>query len=298
MICLFFLCSMLVAAADREMTSPALFPQTPPFFDKGYLIARPQPSNRFTLFGRDGAQMFETSIVIPGRPNPSITRFAIDTGDRIAVGLAWQTGGGIAFVDMTGKLTSFVDLGRYMPSKICFDTNHDLWAFGWQRDELVPANASATDYFQVRKFSKDGRPLGAFLPRGMFPRGLQPGNGVGILAAAKDRIGMMAEPGMEGGHYEWIELDLDGNLIGRWELGGFTGGGWAFTADGRLYTIMQQDGNSRLMIFDRSRSEWRPSLTALPGDDYRRAGSLVGADGEDLVVWMTPPVSLAWFRPE
>jgi len=38
------------------------------------------------------------------------------------------------------------------------------------------------------------------------------------MQAASDRIGMMTYPGLIGNNPTWVELDLQGKLLGRWEV--------------------------------------------------------------------------------
>ena len=82
----------------------------------------------------------------------------------------------------------------------------------------------------------------------------------------------------------WIEVDLKGKVLGRWEVGAELHP-QAFTQSGALYT---QDGDAVLM-FDRSMEAWRRvSGTA--------AGHLLGAEGDNLVFEAKGTSTLRWVR--
>jgi hypothetical protein len=75
----------------------------------------------------------------------------------------------------------------------------------------------------VCHFAADGHLLGSFLPRSTFPKGLTPagdswqGSGLNISGS---RIGILAWDGTSSEHNQWVELDLDGNLLGTYRLEG------------------------------------------------------------------------------
>ncbi len=200
-------------AADREIPFPASSPSRPiPLFDRGYVVEIRQP--QLTVSGPDGMRRFDATIHIDGRPEPQIMKAAVDSDGTLVVGLAWSTGGGLAMLDANGGLTSFIDTGNFMPANLCIDPNHSIWAFGWERDQVAnDGRAARSGFMQVRRFAREGKNDGAFLPRDLFPRGLAPGamhGGFWSIHAAKDRVGMMAFPGMVANAPAWVELDLQG----------------------------------------------------------------------------------------
>ena len=126
-------------------------------------------------------------------------------------------------LDRSGKEIRFVETDRYMPAHVCFDAKHALWTFGWQRDIARNGAEDSQDYFLFRKYSVDGKQLGAYALRSLFPKpGLEPGapsGGLWRLRISDDRTGAIAYSGQTSGNPEWIEVGLDGGLIGRWKLG-------------------------------------------------------------------------------
>ncbi|MDQ2900050.1 MAG: hypothetical protein M3Y07_09650 [Acidobacteriota bacterium] len=109
-----------------------------PTFDKGYLLFIDRWDG-IEVWGPDGRLVFQTMVSNP--PEAHIATAAVDTNGTVAVGLAYSGPpyghqGGIAFLDRSGRQLRFVETGRYMPAHVCFDDHHDLWTFGWQRDDL------------------------------------------------------------------------------------------------------------------------------------------------------------------
>jgi hypothetical protein len=279
-----------------------------PLFDKGYMIkvkdvARTGPGPAgFSVWGPDGIFAYEaTPVTADGNPG-SIHRPAADTDGTVVVTLAWGERSdrkvGMAFFDSNGRQTRFVDTGNYIPSAFAFGSDHSIWTVGWARR---PNDYAETEYAIVRIYSRDGVQTGAYLQRSLFPPGLEPGgSGVSWLQVAKDRVGMMLYPGQTSQFPEWVELDLHGNLIGRWKIGESDGGGYGYTEGGQLYSYPYSRERKRgaLKTFDRATSSWKlvesgPQLT----------GYLLGAEGNSLVFHVQHTgnidgVHTLWFKAE
>ena len=196
-----------------------------------------------TAWGTDGQRLFETTVTDRNGNLASSTSAAMDSNGTVAVaiGFASATGhaGGIAYLDRAGRQVATVLTGRYMPMHLCFDENRRLWAFGWQRDAENNIMEDDEPYMLVRRFSSDRKEAGSFLPRSLFAGKLNPfagQRGLWRVQAAKDRIGGLAHPNADQHQRRWVELDLDGNLIGRWPIDpDVHGGGYAYTRSGRLF---------------------------------------------------------------
>jgi hypothetical protein len=164
---------------------------------------------------------------------------------------------------------------------------------------MVPWDAGAyfrvfSSYMTLRRFSRDGKPMGASLPRSSFPKGLHRGGvswQVIRITVIKDRIGLLAYSGMTGSQQEWLGLDRKGTLLARWRLDNSNFARASLTSDGRVYI---QKGNgpstSEFYILDRAASTWK-RITA-PTNDF-----FCGADGDKLVFtgWKAGPMQLRWF---
>jgi hypothetical protein len=261
-----------------------------PIYDNGYLFFITGP-NSIEVWGPDGTLHFQTELTTP--PGAHIMSAAVDGSGLIAVGVALSAApygyqGGIAFIDGSGKELRFVETGRYMPAHVCFDTNHALWTFGWQRDLVRNESEDTEDYFLFRKYSLDGNQLGAYVQRSLFPRpGLAPGaasGGFWRLRASGGRIGAVGYSGRTSGNLDWIEVGLDGNLVGKWKIGRYSGGGMAFTAKSGLCRRSFQEEHPVIQCFDRMAQAWKTLGNMFANaEDPRLLGFLLGADGDDLV---------------
>jgi hypothetical protein len=124
----------------------------------------------------------------------------------------------------------------------------------------------------------------------------------------------MTSPG-SANNPEWVELDLDGKLQGRWKLGPKHVAdpvthnllhdieGFAFTADGRLFAnemscLAPHQCSETLVLLDRNTSTWK----AVDDNPINHFRNLIGADGNEVVLWdrsqaNSSGVHLLWFQP-
>jgi hypothetical protein len=302
--------------------------------DSGYLFElKPSgnaPVNGFSVFDPTGRLAYQVDIIAPdGSPAHLIPRsdaWSADTDGMVLVpmwyggygGNGHVKGGGIGVLDQGGKQIRFVETGRFLPDAACFGPDHSIWVIGTQFTPVREGDAidhvQREDYNLVRHYSAEGKEIASFLPRSLFAPGLPPG-AVGWIKAARDRIGVMTYPGQLANYPEWIELDLDGKLLGRWKLGArltsdpatrdntHALAGFAFTADGRLFaqTFSCPAPNhctNRLESLDRATSTWKPvDHNPVDGSHF-----LVGADGNDVILWdrsraSAGRVHLLWVGP-
>ena len=284
----------------REVVSQAnlVAHQLIPRFYNGYLyyLGEGRPS-QIRLYAPDGHLVFATDLQEPGNSPPNLTGLAIDTDGTIAVSYGDTRNGnrgGIEFLDSTGKRTGGIDTQNYLPGNLCYAEDHSLWSFGWQHDKNDPGRADRQDYMLVRKYS-GGKQVGAYLPRSGFPDALEPGTDSSQemrITVTHDRVGVLAWRETSD-DLEWVELDLNGNLTGRWKFCGRSETSFAFTSDNRLYALRRdRDGKiRRLSVLDRASSTWKE--VEAPMD-----GALWGADGDELVFAGLGhgPMHLRWFK--
>ena len=149
----------------------------------------------------------------------------------------------------------------------------------------------------VRKYGPDGKEAGAYLPRSLFPAGLEPGmtgwQRSSSIVVAHDRVGLRAFSGDRGDKTEWVELDLKGVLLSRLRLDEFRHfPRVALTVDGDLFVQNQESKTQthRLYKLDRASSAWQMVDTP-PG------GWLEGADGDALVFSDSDlgPMHVRWY---
>lgn len=144
----------------------------------------------------------------------------------------------------------------------------------------------------MRQFSAEGKELNAYLARSTFPPGLEPGMpGPGVrIEVTTDRVGIL------GTSREWVELDLNGNVIQRSRTDGTLRSVHlnfgAFTSDDHVF--LQGSRAEEVYTLDHASQTWKP---------IRKLGTgfLMGADGESLVYYIQSgpypsPIQLEWFR--
>jgi len=280
------------AEAVREVSSDAFIMggQPLPGFYKGYFYFIDGRTN-IRVYARDGHLAFTTGI----QEKSAILRNIAFASDGTAA-ISWSTDdkgigrhAGIELLDANGRPTGSIDTGVYLAYHLAFGDDQALWTFGWQLGG-GPAG-SQPDYPTVRKFSRDGKPIGAWLPHSAFPKGLQPAAVTWQeprITLIKDRVGLRANSGHTGAEGEWLELDLQGNLLGRWRLDDCGSAQVALTTDGHVY-VQKGNGpaNYRFFVLDRSAAVWKPIMA--PTTDR-----LYGADGDKLVFAATVAGRMHW----
>jgi hypothetical protein len=220
---------------------------------------------------------------------------AIDDDGTLAISWVGLPKIGIDIRDSSGNLIRSIDTGRYMPAQLSFGQDHSLWSFGWQRDAARPEIADRQDYLTVRKYLADGKQVGAYLPRSLFPAGLEPGGAEWqqrLITVTGDRVGINAYSGKTGAQREWVELDLNGDLTGRWRLDQSDEfRGVALTSDDQAYVQRSDPKKKSRSVFrlNRAASEWEPVNS--PNLE------LYGSDGDKLVfaTWPDGLMHLSWY---
>jgi hypothetical protein len=278
----------------HEASAPALIGRVMPGLYNGYLYSA-EPRHVLTLFAPDGHELF--SLPFPGRGNGKVgvESIAIDSDGTLAV--AWQDPpkAGIDIRDLSGTLIRSIDTGWYVPTHLSFGQDHSLWALGLQRDAARPAYYDKKDYPILRRYSIGGKETGAFLPKSLFVDGLPPGMSEWQsrrITVTADRVGLEVISGKVSNQREWVELDLNGNVTGRWKLDPSNKfPGVAFTGDDRAYVYRYNRDAKRRQVFrlNRSTSTW--DLVNSPDAE------LYGADGDRLIYaqWPDQVMHLIWF---
>ena len=309
------LCVSLSLRAEppiRELTTQAVpFAHSiVPLFRHGYLVLFPPGGAQgsslslskfgFTAYRPDGLFAYQKTLEVPGGTEPVVRDVDFDSDGNAAVAASALAGpssflSGILLLDRAGVDTAFINTGRYLPARIAIAPDRSIWTLGSQRD-AQSARPDRQDYKIVRHFSADGKELNAYLPRSSFPPGLEPGiDGPGVdIHVTNDRVGILAYSGQTGASDEWIELDWNGNLLGRYRVDAaeFT----AFTADDHVYLTGPRGPKVRsVFTLDHASQTWKVTPQQAPG-------TLMGADGNTLVYSVgknVGPILLQWFnQPE
>jgi hypothetical protein len=314
LICATILPSLAAGDGAREITIGSLAPDqgTLVRYENRYLMCL-RPLRAVGLWGLDGRRIYETEVSPPPSNLPTEHRFwegvsdaTVDNDGFVAAAVSfrvWENApdgksekvttsgpfGGIVVLDKAGIQTEFVGTGRYLPIRICFDRNHQIWTLGSERD--------GGNEFLLHEYSREGKQIGAYVQRSTLPHQLPISEFYGsFLRSGGDRIGALLVSGPASEDAEWFEVDLLGRLIGRWSVkeeylnGGVASRGVALTASGKAYARSTQ----RISTFDASTASWK---TVKLDSNLDR---LLGADGEELVfilskedttrlTWVTAP---------
>jgi hypothetical protein len=270
-----------------------------PTFDHGYIVAWDRVHvHSATLYSPEGKRLFDvSSFRLPdGTETDAPMSAAVDT-DGVSALVYWGQRGrrsGIAILDNTGNQIQVIQTEPYKPSQVCFAPDHSIWMFG---DQWKVGDLPVPDFMTFRHYSRDGKLLGSFVPRSALPAWegegwdqlVGPFGGLWRLRAAKDRIGaaLIVGPFKQA----WVELNLDGGLIGQWIYTDSRNDAVfpsAFDSKGLLYGVHWIDEKRvGISVFDKSTSSWKP-VPSLPN------GFLVGADGARLVYQSGD--QLRWFQ--
>jgi hypothetical protein len=229
-----------------------------PTFDHGYLIVYDW-DRRIDVFSPDGALMYSVAAQAPGSDWADIESGAVDEDGTLAAAVravsepGHARAGGIALFDRTGRQIGFFDTGEYLPTQAAFGPDHSIWTLGWLGGAT---RTSLTAHYRVlREYAQDGRQLGAFLPRALFPYPeylgreplIMPMLGLWELRVANERVeAVLHRPRL------WVETGLNGQEMGRWDIVP-NGRPSAVTKDGRAW----QKQGSQLQLFNRSTGVWR-----------------------------------------
>ena len=273
-------------APVREVQSecPALANQPVCHFRNGYMFQFDTVVNRvIRVYAPDGRFTVNLPIQLPGASVSWPHDVAVDSDGTFVAGAFGGDGDirhvtqfGVAMFDANGIQTGVIDTKNFSPNHVAIDADHSIWVLGSQGRR---SGEPQQDYMILRKYTRDGKLAGSFLPRSTFPAGLEPGGASvpATLMAAGNRIAVVAFSGKVGNLLEVIELDTEGNVLGRMRSDN-QARDFALTTDGHLYgwTIVK-DAGPTLYLFDVKAG----TLTSVGSP--QSVGWLMGADGENLV---------------
>ena len=293
--CWLILTAGLMLQAETQLRElayvrPVMWPnEIVPLYDKGFLLYPLRP-NRVEILRPGGQPASSFEVPCPGSSTCSVTTLAANSSGSIAVSLAYITASGrtagIRLIDTSGRELGFIRTGNYLPTALCFDADDNLWSVGRENEPFT--DFESREYLLVRKFTPDGKELGRYLPKSLWPaRKAQPsriGTGYWSMRAASDRIGVFVHEGHRDNPAEWVEWDLAGNLLTR-TLIKMGKAGRAFTSSGRLYVRFRVPGSKRLelRVLDKKTGAWTAVPDNLPDTPEFDRAFLLGADGDDLV---------------
>jgi hypothetical protein len=177
------------------------------------------------LWGSDGRRIYETEVSPPPSNVRTEHRFwdgvsdaTVGSDGTVAAAVSfrvWEAAdlksnpvtsgpfGGIVLLDKAGAQVNFIGTGRYLPIGICFDRDSQIWTLGSER-------YVGTNEFVFRKYSRDGKQIGAYVQRSTFSNPSTPDlisrfSG-SFIRSGGDRIGaLVVGPTWED--IEWFEFE-------------------------------------------------------------------------------------------
>jgi len=157
----------LLPAADRQVTYQGdIAPLSiSPTFDHGFLIVWDRDTDGVTkalktisVYGPTGSRLYQSAIQGPNLKEATLLNGAADDDGTVAV--VFDLPGGFAILDSSGKQIQTVVTSPYVPTQICFAPDHTIWVAGntaYGKDEML-----------FRRYSRDGKELGRFVPGSTF----------------------------------------------------------------------------------------------------------------------------------
>lgn len=289
--------------------------EAPKWIDKGFLLARSywtlanDPRPNLTVYGPDGGKVSETRIWFPDAVRVHVDGVSMYRDGTALAATSSLSGDGrlacaLVRVAPPGQVVQVIRTDPFCAMRVAAAPDGAIWAFG-----RTPFAGKHEDPEVFQRYSSDGQLLGKFLPRSTFRTSAgHPDGGrspSSILAAADDRICAYSDPAGE-----WIEFDLDGRLLGRWqvrapEVPSADGRleparimSLAVTESGEAYATVVAPNYAGLHALNRSAMRWEPAPGTSRLYEQHRLGRLYGADGEQLILSDPAALSaLGWFSP-
>jgi len=288
-------CAGFAQGPVREVETGAAVSSALPGLANNHLYFVDMP-DRVRVFSPNGYSSIAIDLDGRGDERSYVDGIAIDSDGTIAIAWATRWGpSGIEIRDGSGTLLRTLDTGLFMPGSVAFGADHSLWSFGWQR-AAKGSQVHARDFGMLRRYSAAGKEMAAFLPRSLFPKGLEPGGPQAQeqrIHVMPDHIGLVAFSGDTGGKQEWVEVDFNGNVLGRWRIDGKQFARVTPTSDGNVYATESDPKTQKDIVvrLDRAASAWQPVAIGAKGQLY-------GADGDQLIFssWPKGAMLLDWFK--
>jgi len=279
------------ALAPPSRSVPILtdFTQQPiPRFRNGFLVGIDSTRTRVRIWDRDWALKVDTPISIPGGGQTIVNDVAVDADGSFAVAatlVGASSTGTIVWCAPSGSVRRVTTTSPFSPRRLAFHSSGDLWAVGWVKND--PDGAAVRVYGATGDLRRMALPSvdASMLIRELF------------LSVRSYRVGVIS---FSSGR--WIELDLDGRVISdmalpsdkRLATGATVSGG------GHLFASFQdRNGVSSIGRLDAVSKSWvSVDRNSVAPDTMRQGLSILGAEGDSLVVRTKPPNTLQWVRVE
>lgn len=312
------------SAAYPEAFSPG---KIYPTWDNGILIA-PTPSSvesfskeqpNVVFYDREGAKIGTAAIWVEGASRVRLRPMAVSPRRQVLAGgsAISQDGSVIGFItitDIQGKPSLTITTNPYVPEKLVFDGDGNIWALVSLID--LDGSGRTSEYNIVRHYSgADGKLLLEALPRSRFALDFPPAvtsGGGGEVLAQSGRNGLGAFFARQN---LWVEVDNAGHIAEvnitplrfRDENGRETGTprvacGLAYLDAGTVYACFGDNLEIGLFKLDKTKGRWVPMPGMVGPVRNAPVAALYGSEGAVLVVSTSSPGkdpgALNWLKIE
>jgi len=228
-----------------------------------------------------------------------------------------KIGNFVATIDMVGNLKTTINLGTFLPERICAADDGTVWALGQVQSKEMVNNLK---YDLMRHYTAAGAQLGSYLPRttlaARWPLDFEPkshGSAAQVASLAYLTCGAQSVGAYIGAASTWFEIDeLTGAsrevTIDRPGTNAVITG-LTLLASQSVYASIALTGAStaepglyKLSVLGSGRASWVPLNTqrAAPQSDSRpNIVRITGRDDDSIVVVNGRPLNgrLAWIKP-
>jgi len=185
-----------------------------------------------------------------------------------------------------------------MSSVVAAAPDDTLWAVGYELNFDDGSERGVNlDGGVVRHFDRNGKTLGAFVPRSSIEDISHLSLQFSMLAATADRVGWLHYDYKGKAHGAYVEISRDGNFASYplpeprepqphylLELGGM-----AITDSGDTFVVVKNRTNHvqsdfTLLALNRSAGRWMP-VRMVPAP--AKAGEVLGSNGNELAFWLS-----------
>ena len=286
------------------MTVPFVFDgKRPPVWSGGALLVADgllfSPS-AFMAFNRDGRPISSAGFSIPEAFKTSIDGFARGADGTVALcGQSYASDGRgapfIALISADGDPQRVIRTEPYMPAVVAVAPDGTLWTVGHELNfDSHSEKGVNREAGVLRHYDRNGKSLGAFIPRSSIKDISHFTLPFSMLAATADRVGWL--------HYDvrgrapgaYIEISRDGN-VSSYPLPQPQGaqpyfldlGGMAITDAGDVFAVVnnftnKQPSSFTLVVLNRSEGLWLPVRMPVSASSAR----LYGSNGNELAFWL------------
>jgi hypothetical protein len=224
----------------------------------------------FSVYGANGNLLSQVPLKIPGASRVVVYDYSRSAaGTLVACGFAESPGVQrapyLTWFSADGSSQKVIRTEPYYPFLCAGAPDGSLWTVGLEMNANLQEKPEHRESPVLRRFSPDGRQLGAWLPRSSFPGSAELVRG--FLVASNKRVGWLRWSADSGLEAVYAEITPEGEITSfpLKQIPGFKSGigafsGMALTADGdALVAAVPGDKTEATAVLwlDRSKAEWR-----------------------------------------